>query len=158
MKEVRDSNSNEWMKGSLKLLNKKQVVCPLQFLCHNTKAKHFIGNKFHSVKINFARRVSGARLHCLTVAATRPIEGVAVVALVNDSSPDQVGNRSRGNNPFSSKSLQDHFTIVEHGITGCVDWATCTGIRQKNKHIRRRATREIEKRVDRVKCSCKNPS
>ncbi len=125
MKEVRDSNSNEWMKGSLKLLNKKQVVCPLQFLCHNTKAKHFIGNKFHSVKINYARRVSVARLHRLGVAATRPMEGGAVVAVMNDSSVGQVGNRSRGNSPFSLLRLQDHFTKVEHGIaslaiSGCV--------------------------------------
>ncbi len=101
MKEVRESNSNEWMKGSLKLSNKKQIACPLQFPCHNTNAKRFIGNKFQGVKIMYAQRVSGARLHRLTVATTRPMEGGAVVALMNDSSTDQVGNRSHGNNPFS---------------------------------------------------------
>ncbi len=49
----------------------------------------------------YARQVSVARLHRLGVAATRPMTGVAVLALMNDSSTDQMGNRSRGNNPIS---------------------------------------------------------
>ncbi len=101
MKEVRDSNSNEWIKGSLKLLNKRQIACPLLFPCQNINVKHFIGNKFHGVEIMYAQRVSGARLNRFTVATTRPMEGGAVVAVVNDSSTDQVGNPSRGDNPFS---------------------------------------------------------